>query len=238
MVKSSPTSRSVSIIVPTLNELENIEPLVGQIAANVRSAIEILFVDGGSTDGTRELIYSLSTKHSVRLIEQDLQRPGLAAAVMAGARAAEGEIVVVMDADFSHPPERIDDLLEPLNAGTADIVIGSRYTPGGTTPGWPLWRQIMSRIASAFAQPLTGVCDSMCGFFAMPRSRLLQIAPPTSGFKIVFETIVRGGRSLRVKEIPIAFHDRARGESKMSFDAALKFFFRWLVAIVRHPFRK
>lgn len=71
----------------------------------------------------------------------------------------------------------------------------------------------------------------MCGFFAIERSRLLAIAPPISGFKIVFETIVRGGRELRVREVPIAFRDRARGESKMSFGVALRFFVRWLAAI-------
>ena len=154
------------------------------------------------------------------------------------ANAAGGDILVVIDADLSHPPERINDLLAPLFSGAADMAIGSRYVPGGSTPGWPLWRRMMSRTASMFAQPLTGVRDSMCGFFAMSRSRLLQIDPPTSGFKIVFETIVRGGRNLRVREIPIEFRDRTRGKSKMSFGVALKFFVRWLAAIFRRVFRR
>jgi dolichol-phosphate mannosyltransferase len=229
---------TVSIIVPVLNEAENIEPLVSQIAANHVPFIEILFVEGGSTDGTQNAIEALATRYSIRSIEQDRKSPGLAAAIMAGARAAEGDILVVLDADLSHPPERINDLLGPLFSGAADMAIGGRYVPGGSTPGWPLWRRMMSRIASMFAQPLTGVRDSMCGFFAIARSRLLQIDPPTSGFKIVFETIVRGGRNLRVREIPIAFRDRARGKSKMSFGVALRFFVRWLLAIVRIPFRK
>ena len=164
---------------------------------------------------------------------------------MKGAHAATADILVVMDADLSHPPERIGDLVAPLAAGTADMTIGSRYVSGGSTPGWPLWRRTLSRTASAFAYPLTGVRDSMCGFFAIRRARLLEIAPPTSGFKIVFETIVRG-RNLRVLEIPIAFRDRARGQSKMSFSVALKFFSRWLVAVLRsstpsvssHPFTR
>ncbi len=228
---------TVSIIVPVLNEAENIAPLVSQIVANQVPFTEILFVDGGSTDGTRDAIEALATRHSIGLIEQDRKAPGLAAAIMAGTRAAGGDILVVMDADLSHPPERINDLLVPLFSSAADMAIGSRYVPGGSTPGWPLWRRMMSRIASMFAQPLTGVRDSMCGFFAISRSRLLQIDPPTSGFKIVFETIVHGGRDLRVREIPIAFRDRARGKSKMSFGVALKFFVRWLIAILRHPFR-
>jgi dolichol-phosphate mannosyltransferase len=77
----------------------------------------------------------------------------------------------------------------------------------------------------------------MCGFFAISRSQLLAIAPPTSGFKIVFETIVRGGRDLRVREVPIAFCDRARGQSKMSFGVAVKFLVRWLAAIFRRVLR-
>jgi dolichol-phosphate mannosyltransferase len=227
---------AVSIIVPVLNEAENIQPLVSQIVATVVFH-EILFVDGGSTDRTQDIIESLAAHHAVRIVEQDRNLPGLAAAIMAGARAAQGDILVVMDADLSHPPERINEILAPLLSGEADLVIGSRYVRGGSTPGWPLWRQIMSRTASAFAQPLTGLRDSMCGFFAISRSRLLQIDPPTSGFKIVFETVVRGGRDLRVREVPIAFRDRSRGKSKMSLGVALEFFLRWLVAIVRHPFR-
>jgi dolichol-phosphate mannosyltransferase len=227
---------TISIIIPTFDEAENIAPLVSQIVATGVPIQEILFVDGGSNDGTLDAIRSLRTHHPIRLIEQR-DPPGLAAAIMTGARAAEGEILVVMDADLSHPPERIKDLLEPILANAADMTIGSRYVPGGSTPGWPVWRRTMSRTASAFAKPLTGVRDSMCGFFAISRSRLLEIAPPTSGFKIVFETIVRGGRGLRVREVPIAFRDRTRGMSKMSFGVALKFFVRWLVAIFRRVLR-
>jgi hypothetical protein len=79
-----------------------------------------------------------------------------------------------------------------------------------------------------------GLHDSMCGFFAIGRSRLLDLAPQTSGFKIVFETMVRADGTLRVREIPIAFRERGRGKSKMSFSVVLRFFFRWLRAIFQH----
>ena len=85
------------------------------------------------------------------------------------------------------------------------MVVGSRYVEGGSTPGWPLWRRIVSRGGAALAYPLTGVHDSMGGFFAISRSRLLELAPQTSGFKIVFEAIVRGNGTLRVREIPSLF---------------------------------
>src|SRR5438128_2155473 len=230
-------SNSVSIIVPTLNEEENIVPLVSEITACAVPFREILFVDDHSSDATRDKIHALAGSRPIRLIEQDEAELGLAGAIMSGARAAQGEILLVMDADLSHPPDRINDLLAPLFTDAADLVVGSRYVRGGSTPGWPIWRRIVSRTGAALAYPLTGLHDSMCGFFAIGRCRLLDLAPQTSGFKIVFETVVRGGGMLRVREIPIAFRDRVRGKSKMSFSVALRFFFRWLLATFQYVVR-
>ena len=237
MTDLSGPAHSVSIIVPTLNEEENIAPLVSQIIECAVPFQEILFVDDHSADATRDMIRALGRSQSIRLIEQDGTELGLAGAIMSGARAAQGEILLVMDADLSHPPERIKDLLAPLFAGTADLVVGSRYVKGGSTQGWPTWRRVVSRAGAVLAYPLTGLHDSMCGFFAIGRSRLLELAPQTSGFKIVFETIVRAGGRLRVREIPIAFRRRMRGRSKMSFGVALRFFFHWLRAMFQYLLR-
>ncbi len=237
MTDLSGPAHSVSIIVPTLNEEENIAPLLSQIIACAVPFREILFVDDHSTDATRDMIRALGRSQSIRLIEQDGTELGLAGAIMSGARAAQGEILLVMDADLSHPPERVKDLLAPLFAGTADLVVGSRYVKGGSTQGWPTWRRMVSRAGAALAYPLTGLHDSMCGFFAISRSRLLELAPQTSGFKIVFETIVRADGTLRVHEIPIAFRARVRGKSKMSLGVALRFFFHWLRAMFQHLLR-
>src|SRR5436309_15354199 len=237
MTNLSALDHSVSIIVPTLNEEENIAPLVAQITACAVPFREILFVDDYSTDATREEIRALEGSLPIRLIEQNGAEFGLASAIMSGARAAEGEILLVMDADLSHPPERIKDLLAPLFADTADLVVGSRYIKGGSTQGWPMWRRIVSRAGAALAYPLTGLHDSMCGFFAIGRSRLLELAPETSGFKIVFETMVRCRGRLRVREIPITFRERIRGRSKMSLGVALRFFFRWMRAMFHHLLR-
>ena len=117
------------------------------------------------------------------------------------------------------------------------MVIGSRYVKDGSTPGWPFWRKILSRAAAAFAYPLTGVHDSMSGFFALPTKLLLELAPAATGFKIAFEVLVQGGRNLRVVEIPIVFRDRSRGVSKMRFGIASVFALRWLVAMARKLFR-
>ena len=226
-----------ALVIPTLNEAENIGPQVGRIRVIDTAPAEIIFVDDNSTDGTRERIRSLDDDR-VRLVERNEPSLGLAGAVIAGARVAHNELLVVMDADLSHPPEKIPELVRPFVAGQADMVIGSRYIRGATTPGWPIWRKIMSRIAAGAAYPLTHVHDSMCGFFAIGRDRLLELAPHATGFKIAFETIVYGRGKLRVLEVPIAFRDRARGTSKMSFRVALRFFARWISAVLRLLFRR
>jgi len=213
-----------AIIVPTLQEVDNIVPLVEQIEQTKVPFGEIIFVDDGSTDGTREKIRALTTVHRVRLIERAGAEGGLAGAIIAGANASSADLFVAMDADLSHPPEKIPALIHP---------IGSRYVPGGATPGWPAWRRFLSRVASALAYPLTGVHDSMGGFFAIRRECLLRFANQAAGFKIVFETIVRGRKTLRVREVPIVFRDRARGMSKMSFAQAIRFALAWLRAIGR-----
>jgi dolichol-phosphate mannosyltransferase len=234
----SQASPLISVVVPTLNEADNVEPLVLRIIEVSPRCGEIVIVDDGSTDGTRDRVRSLAATHPVRLIERDQPSLGLSGAVIAGARAARHDSIVVMDADLSHPPDEIENLAAPLLDGSADMVIGSRYVRGGTTPGWPLYRRMMSRAAAGMAYPLTGVHDSMCGFFAIRRATLLELAPAATGFKIAFEAMVHGGRGLRVLEVPIAFRDRARGASKMNLRVALLFSFRWFVAASRVVFRK
>ncbi len=227
------SSDSVAVVVPTLNEAENVEPLVRRILERVPDCAEIIIVDDNSNDGTPERVRELAAEFPVRLLERAEPTLGLAGAVIAGARSANSPILVVMDADLSHPPGAIPSLIAPLVQGRADMVIGSRYVKGGTTPGWPMYRRGMSRLAGAMAYPLTGVHDSMSGFFAIRRAVLLEVAPRATGFKIAFEAIVRGGRDLRVVEIPIAFRDRACGVSKMNLRMALIFGVRWVVAIGR-----
>src|SRR5438045_2212679 len=187
----------IAIIIPTLEEVDNIVPLVEQIEQTNVPFGEIIFVDDGSTDGTRENIRALTTAHRVRLIERNGAERGLAGAIITAANASSADVFVAMDADLSHPPEKIPALLHPILMNEADLVIGSRYILGGATPGWPVWRRFLSRVASALAYPLTGVHDSMGGFFAIRRECLLRFANQAAGFKIVFDTIARtAARSL------------------------------------------
>jgi dolichol-phosphate mannosyltransferase len=226
----------IAIIVPTLNEEENVQPLITRIEQTGLAFREIVFVDDGSTDGTRAQLHNLAKNHRVRLVERNGSERGLAGAILAGAESTSAELLAIMDADLSHPPQELAALLRPILADEADLVIGSRYIAGGATPGWPIWRRDISRLASGLAYPLTGVSDSMCGFFAIRRDSLLRFAKTAVGFKIVFETIVRGRKSLRVREVPIVFRDRERGRSKMSLTEIIRFGLRWLRAIARRVF--
>lgn len=209
---------TVSIIIPTRNEQDNIRPLLERIAAVPFSETihkEIIFVDDGSTDQTRLEILKYSGPLSVRLICRDSET-GLASAVHAGARAAIGDLLVVMDADLSHPPESIPEMLEALSLDTHEMVIGSRYVLGGATPHWPIARKAASRLATIPARLFTPVHDPLAGFFAIRKETFLAVAQPAAGFKIALQILATAGPTLRVAEIPITFVDRTSGSSKMN----------------------
>ena len=208
---------SISIIIPTRNERDNIVPLLERITTAVSALAhdtEIVFVDDGSTDGTRAAINGYKGLLPVRLICRD-DETGLASAVCAGARAAAGDLLVVMDADLSHPPEVIPDLLQPLLDGSRDMVVGSRYIPGGSTPEWPWTRKAASRLATLPARLFTAIHDPLAGFFSIRRDFLLAVRQPVTGFKIALQ-ILATSPDLRAAEVPITFIDRTQGISKMN----------------------
>ena len=208
----------VSIIIPTRNEQENIAPLLGRIGDAVSTSptsCEIIFVDDGSTDDTRSAIGACQGPLPVRLVCRD-DETGLASAVCAGAHVAGGELLVVMDADLSHPPEAIPALLQPLLGGSHDMVIGSRYVQGGSTPGWPALRKAASRLATLPARLFTAVHDPLAGFFAIRRESLLAVRQTAGGFKIGLQILAASNPPLRTTEVPITFVDRNRGASKMN----------------------
>jgi dolichol-phosphate mannosyltransferase len=212
-----------------LNEAENIEGIIAKIlTGGAELDMEIIVVDDGSRDETQAIVRRLSEALPVTLLARDKPKDGLAGAVLAGARAARAGVVLVIDADGSHPPEKIPELALPVIRGERDMVIGSRYAPGGSTPGWSRKRRLMSRAASACAWPLTDVHDALSGFFAVRRELLAAIPADAAGFKIALEILVRGGDSLRVGEAPIAFRDRELGQSKMGTGVILTYFRRLL----------
>jgi dolichol-phosphate mannosyltransferase len=225
----------VSIIIPTLNEADNIRPLVTDICAAVGSSFpfEILVIDGGSTDGTQEQVRALEPDYPVRVIAWE-GKGGLSGAVLSGAGFARGTVVVVLDGDQSHPAECIPKLVQPVMEEACDLAIGSRYVSGGSTPDFSLWRRIVSRVASAMAWPLTDVRDPMSGFFAVRRDRMLAAIGEMTGFKIGLELLVQGGGRLRVTEIPITFLARRHGKSKLNAAVMGQYLIR-LVALAVGP---
>jgi dolichol-phosphate mannosyltransferase len=137
---------------------------------------------------------------------------------MHGIRNAASAVIVVMDADLSHPPESIPDLVRPLLAGLCEMTVGSRYVGGGGIDrGWGWCRHLNSRVATLLARPLTPIRDCMSGFFALHRQLLDDADPITPiGYKVLLELIVKC-RPARVREIPIRFGERWGGSSKLSW---------------------
>ncbi|MYC80836.1 MAG: glycosyltransferase family 2 protein [Acidobacteria bacterium] len=217
--------QEVSIIVPTFREAANIPRLVERIhAALSDSGIswELLLVDDNSEDGSEAVVAELAGRLPVRMVTRRQPPRDLSLSVIEGIRLCRFDRLVVMDADLSHPPERIADLLAALD-GDCDMVIGSRYAPGGLIDQtWSPWRLLNSRVATSMAFPLVSCADPMAGFFATDRRVLpvLQTLQPI-GYKIALELMVRG--QLRVKELPIDFRDRRLGSSKMNWRQQLKF---------------
>ena len=215
-----------SLIIPTLNEGDTIGPLIAAVGDACRArglAPEILVADGGSNDGTVEVVEAYAAEPGVRLVRAQTRR-GLAGDVLTAAAVASCEVVAVMDADFSHPPESLPDLVEPLLAGDCDMSVGSRYCAGGRISDWPWTRRVLSRLGTWAALPLVSVNDPLSGFFAVRREHLLRLGGQVHGFKLALEVLARSGDALRVHEIPIRFQDRRAGHSKLGLRESLRTF--------------
>ncbi len=215
MTRIDPYYRSVpliSVVVPTYNEAQTVPVLARRLSTALSGQEwELVVVDDGSPDGTAAVASGLAPELPVRVVKRP-GKLGLASAVMDGWTEARGEILVVMDADLSHPPEAVPALIDTLRKG-ADMAVGSRYVHGGGTVDWPLRRRIVSRVACLMGNVLVPVRDATSGFFAVRRAVIEGVRLNPIGFKIGFEVIARG-RHRRVVEVPYTFRDREHGASK------------------------
>ena len=187
---------------------------------------EIIVVDDNSPGGTGKIVKRImkENKH-IRLISRK-EKKGLFSAVVDGIKHAKGEIICVMDADFSHPVKYVPLMLKEIKRG-CDFVIGSRYIPGGKIIKWKKHRILMSKTASLLAFPLTKVRDSVSGFF-MVRKKCIDLRRlKPIGFKICLELIIKG-KYRKLKEIPIEFKDREEGESKLGVKEIFLFIYHLL----------
>ena len=208
----------ISIVVPALNEAENIPLLVPRVAQAMDGRDwEMLIVDDNSRDNTPEVCAELAKTFPLKLLVRERPTHGLSGAVLHGFAHATGQIFVVMDADLQHPPEKILDLVDAVAQGPADFALGSRYAGGSMEGEWGAFRRINSTIATALARPFSGgVKDPMSGFFALSRAtfeRAERLSP--LGYKIALELMCKC-RVKQVQEVPIHFGLRQRGQSKLS----------------------
>jgi dolichol-phosphate mannosyltransferase len=229
----------VVVIIPTYNERENLDPIVARVRSSVPEA-DVLVVDDNSPDGTGELADKLSTADQQMFVLHRPGKGGLGAAYLAGfgwALERGYSAMIEMDADGSHQPEDLPRLLSAL-AG-ADLVIGSRWIPGGTVRNWPKSREFLSRGANTYARLMlrVPVRDTTAGYRAYRAETLRAIALDTvrsQGYCFQIDLTLRAvNAGLTVLEVPITFIDRARGASKMSRAVMAEAFWRvaqWGVA--------
>jgi dolichol-phosphate mannosyltransferase len=224
---ASPTRApaALSIVVPTYNERDRLPDVVRALFAAYaaeRLDGELIVVDDNSPDGTGAVADELARQHRIQVIHR-AGKLGLGTAVVEGFNAATAPIVGVIDADMSHPPAALPRMVAVMQQTGADLVIGSRYIPGGGTTGWPLSRLLMSRFACLMARGLTPVRDATSGFFLIRKDLARGVTISAGGFKICLELLVRG-RPASVVEVPYVFQNRTAGESKMNMKEAAGYF--------------
>jgi dolichol-phosphate mannosyltransferase len=209
----------LSIIIPTYNEAENIKLVVPRLFQTLNGEdinAEVIVVDDDSPDGTADVALAMADRYFIKVHVRKKER-GLATAVMKGFELAKGDICVVIDADLSHPVEKIPEMIKPIIEGKSDVTVGSRYINGGGCENWPLLRRVISKGAGLLARGVTNLTDPTSGFMALRKSIIDGVKLDPVGWKIVLEVIVK--TNSRFTEIPIVFADRQKGESKLNFKA-------------------
>ena len=213
-----------TVCLPTYNELENLEAMIAALGEVLRDGDRVLVIDDGSPDGTGELADRLAGEHGWIGVLHRTTKEGLGPAYLAGFRRAlddGAELVLEMDCDFSHDPKDVPRLIAAAEDG-ADLVLGSRYVPGGSIPNWGALRRFISLGGNVYAQVfLQSRIRDLTGGFKCFRRRVLETIPldaiDAKGYAFQIETTYRVRRAgFRVVEIPISFTDREHGTSKMN----------------------
>jgi dolichol-phosphate mannosyltransferase len=215
---------AVWVVLPTYNEADNIRPITAGILEAVPDAT-VLVVDDGSPDGTGQIADELAAADPRVRVRHRTAKQGLGKAYLDGfgvALDAGAGVVVQMDADFSHDPAVLPTLISPIRDDAADLVIGSRYTPGGGVVDWGFGRRLLSRGGSIFARTVLGLRPhDLTGGFKAWRASTLAAVPfdgvHAGGYVFQIEMTYRASRAgARIREVPITFRDRTVGQSKMS----------------------
>ena len=214
------------VVIPTYDERENVRPMAEAVLRQADD-VEVLFVDDNSPDGTGAVIDELSAENGRVHALHRMKKEGLGRAYVAGfshALSLGAEKVIQMDCDFSHNPDDIPRLI----AADADLVIGSRYVKGGSTPGWPFKRRLISRAGGMFIRTVTGmpIADPTGGFKCWKRHVLEALDLPSvqsAGYSFQLEMNHRTWkRGFQIAEVPISFTDRVSGYSKITSGIAVE----------------
>ncbi|WP_369027359.1 glycosyltransferase family 2 protein [Qipengyuania sp. RANM35] len=227
--RAGSTPLELAIILPTLNERDNLEPLVERIEGALgHGGWEVLIVDDNSADGTADEARRIAqTDPRVRVIQR-IGRRGLSSAAIEGFCATAAPYVAVMDADHQHDPKLLVDMLACVRSGEADVAVASRFADGASMEEWGRPdREKLSSVANTLARKLTGVelSDPMSGFFLLPAATARKLVPGLSGigFKILLDLLATSDTPLKVKDFPMNFSARRSGESKLDRAIALDF---------------
>lgn len=214
------SSLQLSIVVPTFNEAENIPELLRRLEATMgMTTWEVIFVDDDSPDGTAAIIRTIAREDlRVRCLHR-VGRRGLSSACIEGMLASSARAIAVMDADLQHDETILVKMLSDIEHGDADIVIGTRYSLGGSTGDWTASRKVLSQLATTLSRLILKqpVSDPMSGFFMLQRSVLDSAVHNLSGlgFKILLDILSTTEHPLRIVEVPYHFRDRFAGSSKL-----------------------
>ena len=228
-----------TVCLPTYNERENLPRMIEALGRVLRDGDRVLVIDDNSPDGTGEIADALAVEHPFLDVLHREEKEGLGRAYVAGFQRtlADGaELVLEMDCDFSHDPNDVPRLIEAAESG-ADLVLGSRYVPGGTTRNWGLVRRLISRGGSVYTALFLhmGVRDPTGGFKCFRRAVLERLdlgAITPRGYAFQIEMTYRAKQAgFKVVEIPITFVDREVGQSKMSRSVVLEAI--WRVPLLR-----
>ncbi len=207
----------ISLITPTYNERENISLLVEEIFDVLKDHpdidLELIVVDDNSPDGTGEVAESLVNRYPVQVVHR-AGKLGLGSAVMAGFERAERDLLGVMDADLSHDPIVLPQLIYGLR--NHDLAIGSRFDSESHVEQWAWYRRIISQLGVFFARQLTGVQDPLSGYFFLHRRALKDLVLTSPGYKILLEILVKGHYK-SFMEVPFVFRNRQYSSSKLNW---------------------
>jgi len=227
---STKNKKQLSIILATFNESQNILKMLNSIDNVLSSDIdsEIIVVDDNSPDGTGTIVENhIKTKNenqAIRVIHR-IDKRGLSSAIIEGFNSANGEMILVMDTDFAHPPEKILEMLDEMQNNHYDIVVGSRFVKGGKTIGWPFSRKLMSTFATKIASYMLGlqIKDSTSGFFLIKKNLIENKKFDAIGSKLLLEILVKT-HGAKIKEIPYTCINREFGSSKFNTSVISDYF--------------